>query len=173
MPLLTKAQHYALDTLRRLLCVRHSHMDEMMGREFSGINPGDEMRRLSHLGKVKIDGGCYCWPGCAPREERLIALDIMMKMSGSGPLVYDIPAPPCKLLFFVAQGSQMQAVRLYFPEPGKEVAYAASAAAQQLPPNHIAVFYIQDEKRKPLLNTSRPHLFVLGNENDGYRFQRE
>jgi len=173
MPILTKSQHCAVDILHKLHCVRHSQMHVMLQREFPGVNAEVQMRRLSHLGKVKSDGGCYCWPGCAPNEERLSALDIMLKMSGENPLIYDIPAPPCKLLFFVTKGPVLQAVRLYFPKPGQETAYLAAVETEQLPPGYIAVFYIREQRQKTLLKISRPHIFVSGNGEDGYLFQRD
>lgn len=172
MPLLTKAQQYASDTLRKLHCLRHDQLYWLMQKMYPGVRTETQMRQLAYLGRAKNDGMYYYWPGCDLDEDRIIALDIMIRMTGDNQPAYDLPASPCKLLFFVLQGKTAQAVRLYLPPVGEEAVYMAAAETEQLPPGYLAAFYIRDPKQAPLLKLSRPHMYVSGDIAVGYTFQR-
>lgn len=173
MPVLTKNQRYAADTLKRLRCVRHDQLLWLMEKEYPQAPAEKHMRQLPRIGVARDDGSHYCLPGCEPDPDRVTALDVMIEMAGNGPApIFDLPAPPCKLLFFIIRGNEMRAFRVYTPKPEGEAECLAAAETASLPPGHIAVFCVRDQNQIPLLRASRAHVFAFRGGEGGYLFER-
>ncbi|GHU79665.1 hypothetical protein FACS1894191_3000 [Clostridia bacterium] len=172
MPVLTNAQSFAAELLRKLICARHDQLHWLINRKFPEVTPEKTIRQLRYLSRVMDDGAHYLWAGCELRPERIAAIDVMLRICGGALPVFDTARLPCALVFFLTKAGRTQAFRVYTPEPGEEEECRAIAESQRQPEGHASVFLVQSPAQIPLLNISHPHVFVSGSHERGYVFQK-
>ena len=171
MPVLTDIQGYASDLLKKLLYARHDQLHWLIGRMYPDVTPQKVMRQLGYLSKVINDGKHYIWPGCEVNEARVAAIEIMLRLCGGAPPIFETARPPCALTFFLMKQDCMQAFRIYTPVEGQETQCRAIAEQQRDPKGHAVVFYIDSRSQIPLLGVSHPHIFAVSDGAGGFTFQ--
>lgn len=113
--LLSKQQHYVLDVLQRLGCVREKQLEALLKVRFfppeKAVPPGllDAMLRQFRCGDVEVrrQGDVIFLPEKAPDARLLEAVDVMLELSGAVPSDFWAEAKGVVLLRFSVSGRRI------------------------------------------------------------------